>query len=124
MNEIEIDITITMGETCSNTMSLNEARILYLKLGDLFSLPDLKKIKEQVTSSGSPSDSKVEEKVKSRAAETMSNPNSETIKGRKVEETSEQFGSRNNREKTSPANLKVEAAKERARKRTSSCGSR
>lgn len=36
MNEIEIDITIKMGDTCENTMSLSEAKALYLSLHGLF----------------------------------------------------------------------------------------
>lgn len=124
---IEIDITITMGDTCSNTMSLAEARMLFDTLGGLFngghvmhqepvhtSIPE-GKIKR---STPKQKQNTIEENMK-RLAEAEE-------KLRVAEEKLKIQATTPNpvvNDETAP-NPKVEAARERAAKRTRGCGSR
>ena len=97
-NPIEIDITIKMGETCENTMSLAEARMLYETLGEMFS------------GSGS---------VKRTVAKVEPAPAKE-----EMQEGMMKIADQKDFVPMPPPNLKVEAAKARAANRTRGCGQR
>lgn len=120
-NGIEIDITITMGDTCSNTMSLEEARALYNSLGGLFgngngiiNYPDGVR--------GIPETRNTQPKEPIRKTEIEK-------RVEKVQEVEEQKKSlvQEKRDKLREAvtpNPKVESAKVNAAERTRGCGSR
>ncbi|MCK5847988.1 MAG: hypothetical protein KAH01_02175 [Caldisericia bacterium] len=100
-NGIEIDITITMGDTCSNTMSLDDARALHESLTDLFF----------TTGSKKSSTKKVESKTPTVSPGMIKQP--KPVNPGYDADTP-----------LPPPNLKVEAARIRAAERTKGCGSK
>jgi hypothetical protein len=96
MNEIEIDITIKMGDTCENTMKLSEARALYFSLHDIFG--GMITVPEQHNPG---SHGEVRSKI-------INDKEPDVVSGVKMP----------------PPNLKVEAARQRAAERTRGCGGR
>lgn len=105
MNEVQIDITITMGDTCQNTMSLDEAKALYQTLQGLFE-----------------NTPKANHTVPYNSVDhTYSNPApTKNIQNTEPNQTT----NTGSEKKMPPPNLKVEAARQRAAERTSGCGSR
>ena len=95
-NGIEIYITIKMGDTCENTLSLNEARALFGSLGDLFSIqPAIMEPKGMIN----------------------------TTQKNKIESTTEENKYENElKEQLVAPNLKVEAARKKTAERTKGCG--
>ena len=125
MNEIEIDITITMGETCSNTMSLAEARALYGSLKGIIE-------PEGVRVSGSVGQKTAKQRPKAtgeilydnaeKLMESAMMANEEVVVTKSPEPVAPPTVPK--AQTMPPPNLKVEAARERAAARTRGCGQR
>lgn len=120
-NDIKIELTISMGDICSNTMSIDEARALYESLYNIFgnkistSYPVIPKTQNngQVFAKSVPQE--FNEQV----------PKTESL----IEKYTKLLAEKQNeldmlREKIPTYNNKVEAARERAAQRTSGCSSR
>ena len=111
--EIQIDITITMGDTCSNTMSLDEARMLHSKLGELFGMGNtLPYTGIRATGSSEPINATPKNIVKNSIPEPVVTNQANDVPTPKEAVT------------MPPPNLKVEAARQRAAQRTKGCGQR
>jgi hypothetical protein len=115
MEEIQIDITITMGEAYSNTMSLTEAQALYKKLDKIFGN------KKQVIDKYENRAERKETRLQARPTGEILHENAKRMKEKALEENTEPNSPK---PKMPPPNLKVEAARERAAERTRGCGQR
>ncbi len=113
MNKVELELTIKMGETCENTMSMNEARMLYEALKPIFDNTG----SSQVRTVSEPVVSKTSKDVGAKMPppkDMRSNePHSSSTQAVPTYDST-----------LPPPNLKVEAAKERAAARTRGCGRR
>ncbi len=121
MNKVEIDLTIKMGDTCENTMSMEEARMLYDALKPIFdntgSNQHVRTVSEPVEHRGNPMTA---EDIKIAQAKM---PPPKDMRSNEPHSSSEQAVPAYD-STLPPPNLKVEAAKERAAARTRGCGRR
>ena len=120
MNKVEIDLTIKMGDTCENTMSMEEARMLYDALKPIFDntgSSHVRTVSEPVVNRGK---SMTAEDIKIAQAKM---PPPKDMRSNEPHSSSEQAVPAYD-STLPPPNLKVEAAKERAAARTRGCGRR
>ena len=133
-NGIEIDIIITMGDTCSNTMTLAEARALYVTLGDLFGnenpksvniIEEKPRVKGKVTARGQVDQSVNHETPTIAQAEAMEAKSRLEAKAKADAQAKSAIQEKRDRLKEAvQPNPKVEAARNKAAERTRGCGSR
>lgn len=119
MNNVEMNLTIKMSDSCENTMSLTEAKALYQALDGLFGNSgvlvqnDSAKYSAQKVNTEPVVNEKHTAKAEASSSPRVINDPLNTENRNKYEETM-----------PPPPNLKVEAARKRAAERTSGCGNR
>lgn len=111
MEEVKIDLTISMGDTCSTSMSYEEARELYKALSGIFGGAG-SRINQEPAHKKMPETDPMKNIGNSRPQ----------AKPRIVPNTNTKHMTPENQ--MSASNARVEAARERAAARTSGCGSR
>jgi len=124
--DIKIDITITMGDTCSNTMSIDDAKLLYNSLSNLFANNQLRTIQPTTSPNTMPAPIRnYPQPVVTSSTESTIVEKEESLKDKyktlldsKQKELDALIAS------MPTYNSKVEAARERAAQRTSGCGSK
>ena len=126
MEKVQIDLTITMGETCSQTMSFNEAKELYNSLHKIF---DKEQIVHREGKWEYPTDQSYKnnkkEPIVTRETRASTIPNKRVIDNNTGSQKQSGCGSHNpNRENQMSASAKrVKEARERAASKTRGCGS-